>query len=271
MEFLKSMISGLSGFAIDLIIKLILASVTLAIGMKLSNFLVKLISKSVGMKKMDVTARGFILTTIKFVLKGIVIFSVIAILGVPTASIIAVIGSCGVAIGLALQGSLSNFAGGLMLLIFKPFDVGDYISTPDAAGTVQSLGIFYTTVSTPDNIKVVIPNSVVSSNVISNTSAYDTRRLSFSFTVSHSSNVDQVKEIMLSITESCEKVLKDPAPVAVVSAYKENGVEITARCWVNSSDYWDVNYLINELIKEKFVEEKISIPASKLDINILNK
>ena len=271
MEFLKSIINSFSSFAIDLMIKLVLASFVFAVGMKLSNFFVKLISKSVGMQKMDVTARGFILTTIKFLLKGTVVFCVIAILGVPTASIIAVIGSCGVAIGLALQGSLSNFAGGLMLLIFKPFDVGDYISTPDASGTVQSLGIFYTTVSTPDNIKVVIPNSVISSSVISNTSAYDTRRLSFSFTVSHDSSVDKVKEIMLSVIESCDKVLQEPAPTSVVSAYKENGVEITARCWVNSADYWDVNYFINEAVKEKFVEEKINIPANKLDINILNK
>ena len=271
MEFLKSIISSVSTVAIDFMIKLVVASVVLVIGLKLSNLLVRLISKSVGMKKMDITARGFILTTIKFVLKGVVVFSVIAILGVPTASIIAVIGSCGVAIGLALQGSLSNFAGGLMLLIFKPFDVGDYITTPDASGTVQSLGIFYTTVSTPDNIKVVIPNSVISSNVISNTSAYETRRLSFSFTVSHDENVDNVKGIMSTVLDSCDKILRDPEPLVVVTAYKENGVEITARCWVKSDDYWDVNFLINELIKEKFVEEKINIPASKLDINILNK
>lgn len=271
MEFLKTMLNSFAGVAANFIIKLVLAGIVLAVGMKLSSILVKLISKSIGMQKMDVTARGFILTTIKFVLKGLVVFSVIAILGVPTASIIAVIGSCGVAIGLALQGSLSNFAGGLMLLIFKPFDVGDYITTPDASGTVQSLGIFYTTVSTPDNVKVVIPNSVVSGNVISNTSAYDTRRLSFSFTVAHNESIDRVKEIMLKIVEECDKVLKDPAPESIVSACKENGVEITARCWVKSDDYWDVNFQINELIKERLVDEKISIPANKLDINILNK
>ncbi len=271
MDFLKSMLNSFSGFAIDFIIKLVIAVVVLIVGLKLSNFFVKLLSKSVGMNKMDETARGFITTTIKFVLKGLVIFSVIAILGVPTASIIAVIGSCGVAVGLALQGSLSNFAGGLMLLIFKPFDVGDYISTPSAAGTVESLGIFYTTVSTPDNVRVVIPNSVVSSNVISNTSAYDTRRLSFAFTVAHDADVEHVKSLMSSVMSSCEKVLKNPEQETVVSACKENGVEITARCWVKSEDYWDVNFLINELIKKRFVEEKISIPANKLDINILNK
>lgn len=271
MDFIKSMLDSVAGFAAELIIKVVLAAITLTVGLKVSNFLVRIISKSKGMQKMDITARGFITTTIKFVFKGVVIFSVIAILGVPTASIIAVIGSCGVAIGLALQGSLSNFAGGLMLLIFKPFDVGDYISTPDASGTVQSLGIFYTTVSTPDNIKVVIPNSVISSNVISNTSAYDTRRLSFSFTVAHNANVDRVKEIMTSVMRSCDKVLDNPACDAVVSAYKENGVEVTSRCWVKSEDYWNVNYMINELIKEKFVEEKISVPSSKIDINVLNK
>lgn len=271
MEFLKSMLDSFSSFAIDLIIKLIIAGLVLFVGLKLSNFIVKLISKSSGMNRMDETARGFIVTTIRFVLKGMVVFSVIAILGVPTASIIAVIGSCGVAIGLALQGSLSNFAGGLMLLIFKPFDVGDYITTPDASGTVKSLGIFYTTVSTPDNVKVVIPNSVISSNVISNTSAYDTRRLSFSFTVANDENLDHVKALMSSVITSCDKVLKEPEPETMVTACKDNGVEITSRCWVKSSDYWDVNFYINERIKERFIEEKINIPANKLDINIINK
>ncbi len=269
MEFLEKIMNGVSSFAISFVLKMLLALFVFIIGWKLCSFLVKFISKSHGMQRMDITARGFILTTIKFVLRAIVVFAVIAILGVPTASIIAVIGSCGVAIGLALQGSLSNFAGGLMLLIFKPFDVGDYIITPDASGTVQSLGIFYTTVSTPDNIKVVIPNSVVSGNVISNTSAYETRRLSFSFTVAHSENVDRVKEIMLSVIQSCEKILDDPAPSVVVSAYKESGVDISARCWVKSEDYWNINFYINERIKERFVEEKVQIPANKVDVNII--
>ncbi len=271
MDYLKTALNTFAAFATDLIIKIVIACIVVAVGMKLSNFFVKLLEKGKGIQKMDETARGFILTTLKFVLKGVVVVTAIAILGVSTASIIAVIGSCGVAIGLALQGSLSNFAGGLMLLIFKPFEVGDYITTPDASGTVKSIGIFYTTVSTPDNVKVVIPNSMVSGNVISNTSSYSTRRLSFSFTVAHTENVDRVKELMSSVINSCDKVLREPSPMTVVSAYKENGVEITARCWVNACDYWDVNYLINENVKEKFVEEKINIPASKLDVNILNK
>ncbi len=271
MEFLKTAINTFASAATSLLIKLIIASIVLGIGMKLSNFVVKLIEKSHGMQKMDVTARGFILTTLKFVLKGVIIVTAIAILGVSTASIIAVIGSCGVAIGLALQGSLSNFAGGLMLLIFKPFEVGDYITTPDASGTVVGIGIFYTTLCTSDNVKVVIPNSSVSGNVISNTSSYDTRRLSFSFTVAHTENVDKVKEIMSDVITSCDKILSDPEPMTVVTAYKENGVEITARCWVKSEDYWTVNFLINENVKEKFVEKQINIPASKLDVNIINK
>ncbi|MBE6648295.1 MAG: mechanosensitive ion channel [Ruminococcaceae bacterium] len=271
MDFLKNLLNSFSSFAVDLILKLVLAGIVLVVGIKLSKFFVKLLSKSRGMQKIDVTARGFITTTIKFALNAVVIFSAVAILGVPTASIIALIGSCGVAIGLALQGSLSNFAGGLMLLIFKPFDVDDYITTPDASGTVKSIGIFYTTLSTPDNVKVVIPNSVVSGSVISNTSAYETRRLSFAFTVAHTSDVDEVKAIMLSVIDSCNKILAIPEPSAVVSACKDNGVEITARCWVKSSDYWDVNYYINETIKEKFIEKGVSIPANKLDVNIINK
>ena len=209
MDFLKTALNTFAAFATDLIIKIVIACIVVAIGMKLSNFFVKLLEKGKGIQKMDETARGFILTTLKFVLKGVVVVTAIAILGVSTASIIAVIGSCGVAIGLALQGSLSNFAGGLMLLIFKPFEVGDYITTPDASGTVKSIGIFYTTVSTPDNVKVVIPNSMVSGNVISNTSSYSTRRLSFSFTVAHTENVDRVKELMSSVINSCDKVLRD--------------------------------------------------------------
>ena len=152
MDFLKTALNTFAAFATDLIIKIVIACIVVAIGMKLSNFFVKLLEKGKGIQKMDETARGFILTTLKFVLKGVVVVTAIAILGVSTASIIAVIGSCGVAIGLALQGSLSNFAGGLMLLIFKPFEVGDYITTPDASGTVKSIkGVLPMVISAKDH------------------------------------------------------------------------------------------------------------------------
>ena len=269
MEFLKSFLETIGSYAANLIVKLIVASLVWFIGMKIAKTILKMIEKTDGMQNMDITARGFLMTAFKFILKGIVVVSVVAILGVSTASIIAVIGSCGVAIGLALQGSLSNFAGGIMLLIFKPFNVGDYIITPDASGTVEELSIFYTTLSTPDNVKVVVPNSVVSSNVISNTSAKETRRLSFSFIVAHSESVDDVKKIMLYTVNSDSRVLKDPVPQVVVSAYKENGVEITARCWVKNSDYWDVNFAITENIKQRFAECNVQIPTNKIDVNII--
>ena len=248
--------------------KLIFALIVLIVGMKLSGKISKLFKKSRFVSRIDLETASFLGSFINIALKALVIFIVVSILGVPASSIVAIVGSCGVAIGLALQGSLSNLAGGLMILIFKPFEIGEYIETDQASGTVTGIGIFYTTLQTPDNKKVVIPNSVVSNERVTNVSYYNTRRVDFKFDVDYSADVEKVKDILMDVMKSEKKILGDPASETMLGEYKDSALCVYARCWVKSEDYWDIYFSVNEKVKAAFEKENIQIPFNQLDVHI---
>ena len=237
-EFLNQLKTSFTTTAAKTLLALAVALIVLLIGFKLSDWLVRKLKHSHAFQRMDPTARSFLISTISIGLKVLLLVIGAGIVGVSTASIVAVLGSAGLAIGLALQGSLSNFAGGVMLLLFKPFLVGDYIELPSGeAGTVKGISIFYTTLTTPDNRKLVIPNGTVSNTSIINTSAMTERRLDLEYRVSYDTDAALVTQILLDSAAAVGGFLEDPAPFARLTNMDEQALVFTFRGWCKTEDY----------------------------------
>ena len=192
------------------------------------------------------------------------------ILGIPTTSFITALASCGVAIGLALQGALGNLAGGIMILIFKPFKIGDYITTASNSGTVSNITIMYTVLKTPDNKVITIPNGTLTNSVIENYSSSDKRRVDLVFTTAYDCDIDKVREILLAAANGHAKVLHEPEPFARLTKHGDSSLEYTMRVWCNADDYWDVNFDLIETVKRDFDANGISIPYPQMDVHIDN-
>ena len=190
------------------------------------------------------------------------------VLGVPATSFITILASCGVAVGLALQGSLSNFAGGLMILFFKPFKVGDYIEASGESGTVAEISVVYTVLLTPDNKRITIPNGALTNSVIENYSSEPTRRVDFTFTADYNNDIEKVKAVIDEVINAHPAALKDPAPFVRLSAHSENALTYTARVWVKSADYWTVFFDVTENVKLAFDKNNIKIPYPQLDVHL---
>lgn len=248
--------------------RLVFASLVLIIGFKLTKVIVNLMGKSKGFQKIDPGASSFLQSFIKIVLKVVVILSAAGILGVPMTSFITILGSAGVAIGLALQGSLTNIAGGLIILLFKPFNVGDTITAGDITGVVSSIGAFYTKILTFDNQVVVIPNGTISNQTLINVSDCDTRRVDITFSVGYECDHNKVKEVLLNVAKNHPKVLSDPEPMARLTQHGDSALDFTYRVWCKTEDYWDVYFDMEEMVKEEFDKNNISIPYPQLDVHI---
>lgn len=244
------------------------AVATLIIGIWISKLLAKSLSKVMKKREVDEILSKFVYNIVKIALITFVIISAAAQVGIQTASFVAVIGAAGLAIGFALQGSLSNLAAGVMLIIFKPVKVDNYIEGGGAAGSVESVGIFITTLRTPDNKVVYIPNSLLTSGNITNYSAKDTRRVDLVFGIGYSDDIDKAKNVIQSVLNNDSRVLKDPPPQIVVSELADSSVNFNVRPWVNTSDYWGVYFDTTEQIKKKFDEQNISIPFPQRDVHM---
>lgn len=247
---------------------LVLGLLVLGIGLKVSGWVSKRLKRS-RLSKIDPEAQSFVHSFLSVGMRVLVIIISVAIMGVPTASIVTLLGSCGVAIGLALQGSLSNVAGGMMLLLFRPFKVGDYIISGDSEGTVEEMSVFYTTLVTPDNSVVVIPNAALSNSVLKNVSARDTRRITLTFLLRQNTPVDKGVEALLALAGKNNKVLDTPAPFAAFTAYGQGGMEFTLRVWVKTQDYWEVLYDLQGKSQETLTEKglEVYVPA----VQVTNK
>ncbi len=221
--------------------------------------------------KLDDGVRTFTVSFSNIILNAVLLITVAMTLGIPTTSFVTALASCGVAIGLALQGSLSNFAGGIMLLIFKPFKVGDYISTPDASGTVKSISVVYTVLSTPSNTTITIPNGTLMNSVVENCSDEDNRRADLVFCVNADSDIDKVIDILLSSAQNHPLVFKDPEPFARLTGQDANSLEFTVRAWCKNENLWDVKFDLTETVKRAFKQQGISGPYSCVDIHIKDK
>ena len=265
---ISALFAQLIPVCISLAGKLIGAVLVLLIGLKVVNFFVKRLKKGRGLSRLNDTVRSFTVNFISIALKITVIITAAAILGVPMASVITIVGSCGVAIGLALQGSLSNIAGSLIILLFKPFSVGDVITVEDETGTVDEIGIFYTRITTPDNRRVILPNGVVSNEKMVNISANKTRRADFTFSVDYNSDIETVRSALLDVISTSEYLLKDPAPSVFLSEHGDNALIFTAYAWCECADFLAFRSDITERAKATFDEKNIAIPFPQLDVHI---
>lgn len=251
-------------------LKLIGAILLLIIGFKIVNVFGKKIKKMKLYEKLDPTARTFMRSLIVISLKIVLVIAAAIIVGVPMASMVAVIGSAGLAIGLALQGSLSNIAGGFIILVFRPFKVGDFISTVDATGTVESINLFYTKVVTGDNKVVMVPNAIISNQSLTDYSSKEERRVDFVFNTSHDADFEKVKAILLENAKKHPLVLKTPEIEAYLTEHSANAMTFSLRAWCKTYDYWTVFYEITEGVNKSFAENGIRTPSQKVDVHINN-
>ena len=251
-------------------LKLIFALLVLLIGFKLVKFIVKQAQKSKWFAKLDVNVQSFCSNFFSVLLKIIIIIIVVEIIGVPSASLIAVLGTAGVAIGLALQGGLSNIAGGVIIMFCRPFHIGDFIITSSGSGVVQDIGIYYTKLTTGDNQDIVIPNSILTSTPVTNLSTHDTRRLDFDFTVAYSTDLDLARKVLLATAQNNDLVLTDPAPAVFVAAHGDSAITLKLRVWCNAGDYWTVNFDMYEDVKKAFDQFEIEIPFPQITVHHAN-
>ncbi len=252
----------------DILLSFIGGLALLLIGLKIAKKIVKMIDKSKRVQKIEPSVRTFLKSALTVILYAAVISSTAIIWGIPTTSFMTVFASAGVAVGLALQGSLSNLAGGIMILLFKPFKVGDYIEGSSCAGFVREITVIYTKLLTVDNKVVVIPNGSLTSANITDFSTMPLRRVDLMISASYGDDIDKVKNIILETVSAHELVLKDPEPFVRLFAHKESSLDYTVRVWAKSEDYWTVYFDLTEEIKKAFDANGISIPFRQLDVTI---
>ena len=257
---------------LDFILQVALAFVVIVIGIKVIGWVRKILRKSLERSEADTGLIQFLDSLVKYALYLLLGLSVLQKFGVQTTSIVAAIGSLGVAIGLALQGSLSNFAGGVIILLLKPFKVGDYIVQGSLEGSVSEIQLFYTTLLTGDNRKVVIPNGQLADNSLINVTSSDTRRLDIKVGISYNADIKLAKEILLNLANSDADVLQEEgkAPMAVVENLGESSVDMMLRVWTPTDKYWDVKFRLNEAVKLSYDEAGIEIPFNQLDVHLIN-
>lgn len=248
--------------------KLLGALLLLIVGRSLIRYLLKRFSHSGKQHLLDPTAKRFLLNIVKFFLYTALGIGIVGILGIPLASVITVIGAAGAAIALALQGSLANLASGIMLLIFKPIRIGDYVEAGDASGTVTDLGLFYTTLLTPDNCHYAVPNTTLTTATIKNYSREETRRLDLVFTVDYTCDLALAKQIILHTVSSHGKVRTSPSPFVRITELADSAIAVTARVWCKTADYWDLKFDLTELVRAALDDNGITAAYPQLKLHI---
>ena len=244
--------------------KVLLAIVVWFVGKFIVNKILGLVGKIKVLDKIEPNTRTFVLSALKWLLYVILVVSIVAILGVPMASVITVLGTAGAAIALSLQGSLSNLAGGIMLVIFRPFKVGDFVEASGVTGTVKEITLFYTVLNTVDNCRINVPNGALMNANVIDYSAEATRRVDLTFASAKSENPKKIQDLMLDVMGQNEKVLKDPAPFARISGGTNEAMQFTVRAWCKTEDYWDVYFDLTQAITEKLGENGVQAPAVRV-------
>ncbi|WP_296264666.1 mechanosensitive ion channel family protein [Pseudomonas sp. MLB6B] len=250
--------------------RLLLALLTLAIGWWVINRLSARLGKLVGLRHSDAALQGFIATLANIVLKILLMVSVASMIGIETTSFVAAIGAAGLAIGLALQGSLANFAGGVLILLFRPFRIGDWIEAQGVSGTVDSIQIFHTVLRTGDNKTVIVPNGSLSNGIITNYNRQPTRQVVFNVGVDYDADLQKAREVLLDLAKD-PRVLPDPAPAAVVSELGDSSITVSLRVWVKTPDYWSLMFMLNEQTRDRLRAEGIDIPFPQRVIRVVQE
>ena len=251
--------------------RLALALITLAIGWWLINKVTAKLGKLLALRNADTALQGFISTLANIILKILLFVSVASMIGVETTSFVAAIGAAGLAIGLALQGSLANFAGGVLILLFRPFRLGDWIEAQGVSGTVDSIQIFHTVLRTGDNKTLIVPNGNLSNGIITNYNRQPTRKVVFDVGVDYEADLQKARNVLLELAKNDPRVHKDPAPQAVVSTLGDSSITVSLRIWVNTADYWDVMFMLNEHARDRLKDEGIDIPFPQRVIRVVQE
>lgn len=249
-------------------LKVVAAIAIFIIGRWVAKGIKNLIRRMMEKAKVDETLTGFVANLSYIALLAFVIIAALNQLGIQTASFIAVLGAAGLAVGLALQGSLSNFAAGVLMIIFRPFQVGDFIEGGGVAGEVEEIQIFTTQLKSPDNKTIIVPNSKMMGDNIVNYSAKGSRRVDLTFGIGYEEDIDKARGVLLDVLQNDPRVKKDPEPVVLVSELAESQVNLTSRAWSSANDYWDVYFDTTEKVKKRFAAEKIHVPFPQRDVHV---
>ncbi|MEN8248274.1 MAG: mechanosensitive ion channel domain-containing protein [Bacteroidota bacterium] len=250
--------------------KLIGAVIALIIGLWIIKWIVKLVRGVMKRGDVDESLRPFLTSLVSALLKVMLAISIMGMVGVEMTSFIAILGAAGLAVGMALSGTLQNFAGGVMILLFKPFKVGDLIEAQGYTGVVKEIQIFVTILTTVDNKTIIIPNGGLSNGSMINYSTQATRRVDWSFGIGYGDDLEKAKSLVQNLLESDSRILKDPATFVKLGEMADSSVNLTVRAWVNSADYWDVFFDTNEKVYATFNSEGITIPYPQMDVHVQN-
>lgn len=257
---------------IDLVVsfggRLLVAIIVFFIGRWLIKRIINLVVKGMQRRKVEASLFSFTRSMVKITLYFLFIIIIIGILGIETSSFIALFASAGIAIGAALSGTLQNFAGGVMILLFKPFKVGDYIEAQGQSGTVREIQIFNTILATPDNKIIIVPNGGLSTGITENYSKEETRRVDWVFGIAYGDSYDKAKEVIARLLNNDSRILTTPVYFIALNSLGDSSVNIVVRAWVKSPDYWDVFFDMNEKVYKTFTQENINIPFPQMDVHL---
>ncbi len=246
------------------------ALIVLIVSLLLIKILMKAVSKTIEKSKIERSLHTFIKSTIKYVLYFLVLIIILGMLGIPVTTLIAALSVAGLAVSLAIQGSLANLAAGVSILVTKPFKIGDYIEACGIGGTVKEIGLFYTSLDTSDKKLIFVPNGKISADTVVNYNVECERKLVLKFAASYDDDIEKVKKALKEAVDSDKRVLKDPAPLINVSAYLDSSIEYIVAVWVKREDYWDVNWYLLEEVKRSFDKNGVSMPYNHINVHMIN-
>ena len=268
---LVGMTMSMSEVLNDYVYPLAKAILVLIVGFWFAGLLARRLKRTLEKREVSVELRGFLGGLVSALLKAVVVITALKFFGVDTTSFAAILAAAGLAVGMALSGTLSNFAGGVMIMLFKPFKVGHVIEAQGYTGSVRSIEIFNTIMMTPDNRRIIIPNGPLAGGSMINYSTEDTRRVDFTIGIGYDDDIDKAKQTMQKLIEADDRILKDPAPFIGVSELADSSVNFAMRVWVNSPDYWGVFFDMNENVKKTFDTESIGIPYPQMYVHVSNQ
>lgn len=255
-------------YVVPLGIKIAIAFVVLFLGRWLIKLIKKGLTKAMNRRKTDPTLNSFLMSLVSVLLTFFLVLAIIGILGINTSSLVALLASAGLAVGMALSGTLQNFAGGVMIMLFRPFKVGDFISAQGYEGFVSEIQIFSTFLKTTDNKVVILPNGTLSTGTMTVFSKLETRRVDWIFSMAYGDDYDKAKAVLKRLCNDDQRILKTPAPFIELAKLNDSSVDITVRAWVNTEDYWGVYFSMNERVYKTFAQEGLNIPFPQMDVHV---
>ena len=267
---IETLYNQVTGWLLGVGANLFASLLILLIGLKLIKKVRGILNRTMEKAGVETTLRKFLNALVYAVMLGVLIFVVAGQIGIEVTSLVALVGSVGLALSLAMEKSLANFAGGVMVLLLKPFKAGDFISTPDGSGTVESIGLVYTTLATSDNQKIIIPNSNMTTNVVTNVTGVDKRKLVLSIGIGYSADLKKAKAVLERLYSEHEGIINEDGIQIVVESLGESSVNLSARGWTLTENYWNTRFDMLEKIKLTFDEEGIEIPFNYLNVNVIN-